>query len=231
MVSNAFWDPAEAILGGGGEVTFGAIGSGGLRLDASNADYSAAGELNLFSVNDVNFDLGVQNAGAGDINVVAGWDGVGFAPTVGPDSGASTPAGHGQLDLGFSPPVSFTYDFTEILNAGVANAAKFGQNNGEVLIGSNAAVAVGSRAGNTNVLGYGVTLTGGTANSDRAVIGYYGLGNATGAIDVRAKVGGVSLAAGTGSRALAKIGHGQSAGTDSENSGDIRGGDYGPGVL
>lgn len=199
---------------------WGAIGSGGLSFVASNADYSGTGELNLFSVNNVTFVRGVQNSSTGDVNVVAGWnDEAGFAPTIGPDSGASTPAGHGALDLGFSPPVSFTYDFTRILNAGVANAARYGVNNGVVTVGAAAnAASVGSSAGNSNVLGYGVLVTAGDSSDERAQIGYYGA--STGNIEVHAKAGGVALTAGSGNWTFAKIGHGLNRAT-SASSGDI----------
>jgi filamentous hemagglutinin family protein len=59
----------------GGNVTIGLTGTQNLTI-VEGAFYSSPHTLSLLSTNDVIFEGSVQNAGSGDINIVAGWSGV-----------------------------------------------------------------------------------------------------------------------------------------------------------
>ncbi len=65
-----------------GDVTLGATNgtagaTGGMTVGSSFI-YDSANDLNLFSTTDIRFDASVQNNGAGNVSVVAGWDAVTF---------------------------------------------------------------------------------------------------------------------------------------------------------
>ncbi len=59
----------------GGDVTIGLTGTQNLTV-VQDAFYSSPHTLSLLSASDVVFEGSVQNAGSGDINIVAGWSGI-----------------------------------------------------------------------------------------------------------------------------------------------------------
>ncbi|MCB1237939.1 MAG: hypothetical protein KDM91_22930, partial [Verrucomicrobiae bacterium] len=116
--------------------------------------------------------------------------------------------------------VTFTFD-ADPADANDA-VASFDSTTGDVHIdASPRQIAIGSRDGGTNVMGNGVYVIGGNSTDEYAQIGFHSInatddlgmvdalnGNATGAIMVSAKEGGVRLEAGNQTRAVAQIGHG-----------------------
>src|SRR5690606_25337486 len=111
---------------------------------------------------------------------------------------------------GYCDPVisvgGVTVDFT--------NCAVTGNNGKTVTLGATnqtSAVRVGSREGVTSVAGHGLTLHASTAATNAGTqLGFYsdGSGDASGAIDVRLKAGGLALRSGSQSGAHTQIGHG-----------------------
>ncbi|MDC0322342.1 hypothetical protein OAL55_03140 [Verrucomicrobiales bacterium] len=219
-ITDGIWNAYESILNNGGEATIGALGAGNLIMQANAAAaYNSTADLNLLSQNNITFLEGVQNAGTGSVNVVAGWDGLGFAPTAGFMGGGVTPLGHGDLDMNYCPPFSTAYDFT--LNktaAGVVDPTTFGLNSGSVFIGNGtqtAGIFVGSRDGNTNILGYGVDILGSNSTGNLAQVGFNAPaagGDATGNIMVETKEDGLTMTA-NANNAYALVGHGGIGGT------------------
>ncbi|MEI9886954.1 MAG: filamentous hemagglutinin N-terminal domain-containing protein [Rhizomicrobium sp.] len=84
VVTGTFSDPAALLTGmilsglSGGNVTVGTTGSDLTLADA--IVYSSGHALSLLSAQDVIIENRVSNDGAGDVNVVAGWDGTTLAP-------------------------------------------------------------------------------------------------------------------------------------------------------
>jgi filamentous hemagglutinin family protein len=101
------------------------------------------GTLSLLATGDIAFNTSVRSAGAGGINVVAGWDGV-------------TGLSMGNFDM--------TAVLATMNDGNVANDAA-GQNNGSVMvggIGSRVGVNVGSRWGDTNLAAKDLFMAGST---------------------------------------------------------------------
>ncbi len=123
----------------GGDVTIGATGSGGLKIEAPFA-YQSENDLNLLSTHDIFIGAGVQNHGSGRIQVASGWNGT---------SGMSV--------SGFS--------FSDIL----ADSDNYAGNEGNVYIGDGtqeSGIAFGSRFGNTSVAGNSLSLRAGANDDD-----------------------------------------------------------------
>lgn len=147
----------------------------------------------------LNFQRSFQNEGRGVVALVAGWDGNFDGGTVDFGGGLCNP----QII-----PNAIDFD----------NCDRFG-NNGKVLtIGSStqtSAVAVGSRQGPTYLRGYAINLVGSNTTAGASTqVGFRadGSGDITGAIDVRAKAGGLNLTSGTAGTAFTQIGHGRGNG-------------------
>jgi len=123
--------------------------------------YNSSTDLNLWATGSVNINGPVQNAGDGDINVAAGWDGAtGFT---------GAPGTGGYLDLDYCP--DFDVDFSLIKADANAWGTDAGENVNVDSTNSGIIAAVGSHSGQTNVLGYDVNVIGGTK---LAQIGYLG---------------------------------------------------------
>ncbi|MEC5125122.1 hypothetical protein VSU19_00045, partial [Verrucomicrobiales bacterium BCK34] len=170
-----------------GDVTLHATGAGGISMNtAGTIAYDAPNDFNVFSDRDVNIIGSIQNSGAGNINLVAGWN--------------STTAPLADPLTGIIANVDMTTDIFDV-------AGSFGNNNGSVLLSNPSGVSgVGALNGATNVAGYNVTLTG--TSGGFAQIGYAGTGDGEGDITVRA-VEAVSLTGGDKyDNAHAQIGHG-----------------------
>ena len=154
-----------------------------------------------------------QNSGTGRVILVAGWDGGG---TLSPGTVSYAALGGGGFNYCL-PSITAgrrDVDFT--------NGASFGNeiDGGDALFGTvtigsadqNNPVVVGSRGGDTVILGYGLTVAAGDSVGAYSQIGFRP--NASGAvasdINIRLKQGGLTLAGGTagGTAAFAQIGHG-----------------------
>ncbi len=124
------------------------FGSSGNNADAgdiivnANIFWDSPNSLTMLAHRDVRFNASIQNRNAtgGDLNLIAGWDGV-------------TP-----------------FNTATFLNADVTNTTLFGNNNGSVFIGDGSqttGIAVASRNGSNNVFAYDVNLQAGNgAGSD-----------------------------------------------------------------
>ncbi|MEC5125914.1 filamentous hemagglutinin N-terminal domain-containing protein [Verrucomicrobiales bacterium BCK34] len=215
------------------------------QLDYSNAfaagnGTAQANQFNLLASGDIDVNYSIQNPGSGDINLVAGvGNALGNSAIV---DGPSRLTGefYSQVNHLYCPPTAFM----DILSI-KADGSMFGNDNGTTLGGagldhangqvsinaSSRAIAVGSRLGMTNVLGYSVEVlagnTGSSTSIESAQIGFRTLdviggtnqdgtdarfdaafGDATGDIMVHAKEGGINLVGGTGGSTYAQIGHG-----------------------
>lgn len=169
----------------------------------ASVDWSTDNSLAFLAHGDVLFNASVQTTGAGDVTAIAGWNGTnGFG-------GAG----------GVNQPASIVFqDF--IANPGWYGNASGGAT-GAVVVGDGtqtSGIVVGSLGGETNVAGQSVSLTGGATSTDYGQLGYRGAG--TGAINVYAKNGGVTLASGDGGNSFVQIGHGGIA-IAGEKSGNI----------
>lgn len=165
-------------------VTVASTGSGGLNVAGAWTNNNAS-NFTFLSTRDVTFTASVQNSGSGPTNVAAGWDGV---------TGLTATPGAGTL-----------MDFAAIQ----ALSSSYGKANGTIMIGTGsqtAAVAVGSGAGPTNVVGYGLLVQAGTTNANGyAVLGYQG-NSVSGWINV--SLNGYFQALNRGTVSTTQLGHG-----------------------
>jgi len=173
---------------GGANVTISTDPAGGGNGDIiinSALNYASANDLTLLAHRHVAANASIQNADAGDINLVAGWDGA----------------------TGF--------DLTTYNAADLSAQTLFGNGGGSVLIGNGsqtAGIEVGSRNGATRVYADDLNLTGGSATKAHAQLGFratdQGLGyTINGAISARLTGGIAALGSNSASRAYAQIGH------------------------
>ena len=177
-----------------------------------NLFYNSANHLSLFAHGNVIVDDNIQNDGAGNINIFAGWDGTGadsFAYV--PTSAASFPNG-GE---GAGGDISFA-TLTDSANFG-----DYGNEGGAVLLNSGAfgEVAVGSAGGETNVFGSVLLASAGNGADEFTQVGYFrfnGANTATGDINVRAK-SLISLTGTGAADAHVMIGHGGSNNANQAN--------------
>ncbi|MEX2581322.1 MAG: hypothetical protein WD342_19855, partial [Verrucomicrobiales bacterium] len=175
-----------------------------------NADliYDEGNNLSFLATRDIRANANVQNAGGGDVNLVAGWDeSTGVA-------GSTEAANNPNAD---------DADISAIESA-AAFGLDAGSGAGAVFIGDGAqtgGISVGSRGGVTNVLGHGVEVAAGEAY---AHVGYRqtaGGDDAGGAIAVRTREGGLLTTTGTQNNAYALIGHGGTGLADADHVGNI----------
>ncbi|MEC5125211.1 hypothetical protein VSU19_00495 [Verrucomicrobiales bacterium BCK34] len=201
-----------------GDVTIASGGNNDLDLSAIDTSGSIATALSSFdSPNSITFaaggDLslgfGIQNQGAGNVSLIAGWNSAGAgdlpqmdALTTSPFYAAGSGVALGKIALpefgGVTIPV---------------NSSSYGNNNGALVLGGGAqtgAIRIGSRAGTTTVLGDSITLNAGSGVAAATQLGFYtdGSGDATGAISVGVKDGGLALNSGSDEGAYTQIGHG-----------------------
>ncbi|MAS94477.1 MAG: hypothetical protein CMO55_14855, partial [Verrucomicrobiales bacterium] len=193
----------------------GNIGAGVTIFDTSNTDYVINGGDTFVSTSDDFYIVtggnitmldSYQNEGNGSVTLVAGWDG----------SGTATPGSVSYTGGSFCDPV--------VSNPGLAidfnNCDTFGNGGATVTLGSateTAPVIVGSAGGTTTVAAHGLNLHGSDSSTDSfAQLGYRPTAtepNATGAIDIHVKSGGVTLDAGAANGSFTQIGHGGTGGT------------------
>ncbi len=194
----------------GGHVTVGSLnqnrGSRGGMVVQGEIDVQTSNSLSLLSRADIRFENSVQNAGNGDLNVVAGWNGI---------------AGLNLVSDTFAP-----FDPTSLLEVNVMKGHwhPFGQKDGSVYLGSSnqsTGVAVGSAHGRTNVFAEDLVLRGSDSSFAYAQLGYHhteggdvGHTIASGDLNVAltgsltAKAGSTSLKGLGGSSSYVQIGHG-----------------------
>src|SRR5665213_2570284 len=186
----------------------GASGTAGTIFVNSAVLYNSSHDLSLLAQGDIDANASIQNSGAGNLNLVAGWDGV--TGLSGGGAGAYT----GTVTIGTITGTPASYGNT------IAGSA------GSLFVNSatgTTGVAVGSAGGTTTVLGNNIALAASTVGGQQggfAQIGFaigsfapLGGNSATGAIVVDAK-GDVTLTGG-GSGSVdgnyanyAQIGHG-----------------------
>lgn len=199
------------------------LAGGYVEIATTNSDLDIAGtglfvdtanHIDLVSVGDVNLSTPIQNAGAGDINVIGGWDGAtGLLRSIDPSA---------------MPPIAQLSIYADAI---LGNFAAFG-NSGGVIVGDGSQTSgmlVGSAKGQTSVAGEFVRLVGSSTVSDGlAQIGFneerYRIAagtnsvSTTGSIQVLTKEGGLTLQGGTLEGAAAQVGHG-GEGNQSANMG------------
>jgi hypothetical protein len=189
-------------LAAGGGATFGAIGDLVMDLPLT---YNSASDLNLLATGDLTILRGTQNAGGGDTNVVAGWDGL-------------TPS----LDFLDKVPMRLID-----IDAIHADPNVWGNNGGVASIGDGSqtfGVAVGTAGGTTTVLGDSVRLVGSNVvGNGYAVVGFAPMPGVspTGDLLVAAKEGGIALQGGGLSNTYAHIGHRALGNVTASASGEI----------
>ena len=121
--------------------------------------------IGIFAAGDVRFLTSVRTAGAGSVNVIAGWGGSESDPILG--GGGPAP-----LPFGGNPEDAWNYYVSGAGNSGSLEGFGVGGNIYINDAGNNRAVEVGSRYGNTNVAGDDVFLTGGSSSYQHAQIGF-----------------------------------------------------------
>lgn len=173
-------------------------------------DYNSDHTFNVLSTGDIDFAGSIRNDGAGDINVVAGWNGETLDPTHFGDDGVFGNNGHG-VTIGLTDNSQGDQDGVMLGSHG-GTTSVFGDfltlaaNNGYAQLGYNGA---GQGDLLVNVLG-DVNLKGGDSTGSFAQIGNGGRqthGSESGDITVNAG-GDVALTGGSGEEAYVQIGHG-----------------------
>lgn len=166
--------------------------AGDLQINAPVL-YDSANSLSFFAHGDIDANASVLNNGAGDVNLVAGWNGMtGFAP------------------INALPQPMTAAD----MNAVFANQMSFGNNNGSINIGDGTqllGIAVGSRFGDTNVAGFDLNVTAG--NAGIAPFAQLGSRKALANFDINGDInialrGDLTATAGDIANSYAQVGHG-----------------------
>ncbi len=216
----------------GGDFTF---TGGNLIIDTllnSTTVYSTAtaqaNHLTFLAGGDIDQNFDIQNPGAGNVNLVAGVD-IAQASIV--DRPSLGGANYARIDhLQLTPIGTFNMQAirddraqfgqqvpgTDGLGPFSITSGEFSNAAGEISINAAPrAIAVGSRNGSTDLMGYGINLFAGDGANESAQVGFrYNASflNTTGMVKVRALEGGLHLRAGTGASASAysQIGHGGS---------------------
>ncbi|MDF1825545.1 MAG: hypothetical protein P1U68_12940 [Verrucomicrobiales bacterium] len=191
-----------------GDVT---LASGGATSDldlrglidvAALNGYTSSFELSFAAGRDLMLDFSVQNAGDGNVNLMAGWDsditGAFIAPTM--------------TNTGVVFNSAVLPDFEPVF-AAVTDDDEYGENSGVVTLGAvdqATRVSVGSRLGTTTVLGSGLVLQAGNSTDNAATqLGYFFSGaDVDGAIDVGLFSDGLILNSGDTVGSFTQIGHG-----------------------
>jgi hypothetical protein len=186
------------------------VTNGDLLVNGASSAYSSGNHLDLVASGGMTFLSGIQNAGSGDINVVAGWDG-----TTGLFESINV--------MNPTPITGLSIEAASILADPAAHA-----NNGAVVsIGNGSqseAISVGSANGATNVFGDTVRLISGTAGAGLySQLGYRGTTAAaiSGMISVGSGAGGIDLQSSNQDGGFAQIGHGGSGAFNAAVDADI----------
>ncbi|MEC5125835.1 hypothetical protein VSU19_03680 [Verrucomicrobiales bacterium BCK34] len=178
-----------------GDVTIASGGNSAFEIgsDGNDVIYTGSGDLAILSGGDLLVSGSLNNAGSGNIGLLAGWANAGTTAVAAPDtSGSGVP------------------DFTPIAVTGTVATSEFGLNGASVNIGNSSqatGISLGSKSGTTTVIGDTVNLAGSSLSADAfSQIGFRG--DATGSIVVQAGDGGVTLNGGGQSGSFSQIGHG-----------------------
>lgn len=172
----------------GGHVSLVNLGGGSLWLDGTSSVGDSAFDFNLLSTGDIHAANSAINRGSGDVNLVAGWD----------------PAAEDLSSSVETAPFRYYWIRDIDMDSQIfSNAGAFANGGAGVWIGANAdltaadrAVAIGSRAGQSNVAGqdihvWGSALTGGvnSGSQKHSQIGYNAsLGGSTSSSPVTGRV-------------------------------------------
>ncbi|MGB3121569.1 MAG: hypothetical protein WBE58_22285, partial [Verrucomicrobiales bacterium] len=183
---------------GTGPVTVAISGDVDIVVNGPSVSVDSANDFTIATGGDLTMLMGYQNLGAGNVTLIAGWDG----------SGADA----GTVDLSVvCDPVITVGSFATAL----ANCAAIGKNNGTITLGSVAqaqGIAIGSRLGQTGLAAAGLVMLGSDSTADGYTqFGYRptaGSQGATGDIYVHLKSGGLQADAGDANGAYVQIGHG-----------------------
>ncbi len=201
-----------------GLAEFGAVadtdgGTSFIRVD-NDLFYDSPFYLDLIATGDITFNASLQNRNdtSGDLDIVAGWDG----------------------GTAYNPDIFLWEDVDDV--------TMYGQNDGSVFIGDGtqaAGVAVGTRSGAANVMGYDISLQGGNGAGDGrfAQLGFQvtdgvALGGfdldptrtdgenvvVDGDMNLRVLDGLTAMGGDTGARTYAQVGH---VGADQVNDTDV----------
>jgi len=185
------------------------VTNGNLVVDGAALNYNSANEIDLFASGNTSILVSLQNAGAGALSLVAGWDATtGLTETINP---------------AIFPPISaLALDYSAV----AADTAAYTNNAGVVSIGDGTQttpLAVGSALGQTNLLGNGVALVAGSVPGAFAQVGFRGTSNAliSGTINVGVGATGLSLQSAAQSGAFTQIGHGGAGATAAAVQADV----------
>ncbi|MEX2581491.1 MAG: hypothetical protein WD342_20715, partial [Verrucomicrobiales bacterium] len=181
-------------------------------LNAGNDLYvDTPNDFFILSGGDITLLSSYQNAGAGTITLVAGWDGTGVSLS----NDASVTFNNGD----YCDPVikGYTFVVDDFNNCEFFGNDANGDGAGTVTLGSSTQttpVYVGSRRGDTRVFGAGLNILGGSGTDAASQLGFRpdGSGDVTGDIFVRLKDLGLELSGGSGDGSFAQIGHGGTGG-------------------
>ncbi|MCB1089627.1 MAG: hypothetical protein KDM63_21485, partial [Verrucomicrobiae bacterium] len=176
--------------------------AGWISVEA-DVNWNSGFSLTLLAEESIYFSRDLKNAGSGNLNLLAGWDSTNFPfATIG-GSGTASSTPFAALPSG---DVNMATAF--------ANLPAFGNNNGSIVIGrsqsgaSGNGVEIGSRAGATNAIGYGMELAGSNSTTN----GYAHLGlihtaggtGPSGSIQVELGAGGLAVTGGNANGAYAQ---------------------------
>ncbi|MBL4787291.1 MAG: filamentous hemagglutinin N-terminal domain-containing protein, partial [Cohaesibacteraceae bacterium] len=187
------------IAGGNFIIQTQATGTDAGDINVNSAiNYSGNNSLTLLAHRNINANASIKLNGAGELSLVAGWDG------------------------------TTSFDAVTYGNADLKTQTIFGNNSGSLVIGDGkqtTGITVGSKDGHTRVYTHDLGLTGGTTKTKTfAQLGYTAsitdFTASSSNISVRLK-GGILAAAGRLNGAFVKLGHSGST-TKSPYSGDIR---------
>ena len=138
-----------------GNIVFSSVRS---DIRDTSVQWNTDASLGIFASGDVRFFNHARTAGAGSVNVIAGWTGAEGDPAI----------------LANDPEAAWNY-YVNGAGAGAFGGGP-GGSSGNIYIndaGNNRSVEVGSRYGNTNVAGNHVFLSGGVGGSGRyAILGF-----------------------------------------------------------
>ena len=205
--ANAFGVSGTAdVMGEGGDVSFAVFG-GDLTIDGAGAFNNSAYHSNFVAAGAINALASIQNGGAGQVNLAAGWNSlVGINPLTNEFDGSNGLT----LDIDFNnclKLVTLEFNFSPV----AGDPTLWGTTGSSIMIGSDTqSVGIGSAGGTTNIFGEGISVKGGDTNAGSyAQIGYFGTGgDMTGDINLLGIGGGLSVEGGNAAGSFAQVGHG-----------------------
>ena len=170
--------------GSNGDIIFSYVGNNDNRDDS--VQWNTDASIGIFAAGDVRFNNHVRTAGAGSVNVIAGWTGSEGDTQI---TGGATSVPSVTLpvrDVAWAGGAMEPEELWEFYVTGTAKGS-FGEG-GSVYINDAAsthAVEVGSRYGNTNVAADNVFVTSGQGENDYAHLGFHDNGRVLPATKIR----------------------------------------------